>query len=167
LVQEIGTLSITWCPFSKCACAFLLLAEIFYLCEANWHLNLSLHQQHINTNILVVCPVQCERNLSMLWKNQLPPRSAKLQEEYEDEGSRFLRNIRKFPSNHTMSHYRKRHSWNSPSQEPQTSQENAYCNSIRLFTKQNTRNVKLNKSVNGLDYIASVVAEWNLSMDRR
>ena len=46
LVQEIGTLSITWCPFSICAWAFLLLGEIFYLCEANCHLNLSLHKRH-------------------------------------------------------------------------------------------------------------------------
>jgi hypothetical protein len=60
LVQEIGTLSITWCPFSICACAVLLLEEIFYLCEANWHLNLSLHKRHKNTNILVVFPVQCQ-----------------------------------------------------------------------------------------------------------
>jgi hypothetical protein len=76
LVQEIGTLSITWCPFSIWAWAFLLLGEIFYLCEANWHLNLSLNKWHNITNILVVCLVQCERNLSMLWKNRLLPHSA-------------------------------------------------------------------------------------------
>jgi hypothetical protein len=76
LVQEIGTLSITWCSFPICACAFLLLGEIFYLCEANCNLNLPLHKRHKNTNILVVCPVQCERDLSMLWKNRLSLHSA-------------------------------------------------------------------------------------------
>jgi hypothetical protein len=39
--------------FSTRACAFLL-GEIFYLCEANCHLNLSLHKQE-NHNIILLC----------------------------------------------------------------------------------------------------------------
>ena len=81
-------------------------------------------------------------------KNRLPPHSAQVKEEHEDEGSRFPRNVRKFSPNHSTSHYRKRHSWNSVTGTSNLTR-NAYCNSKRLFSKRKTKSVKFDNTVNG------------------